>query len=271
MALKEQRLHLNRVRIAAMSSLLILLFSTFSVFAGRLPHNISGAAIGFFTGVIMTLFIASPIEWVIHRYVYHRSFSVLRRVYTIHLAHHHLYFPTWRYVTGGPARRIPITGKGVAAPQISRLDNAATYLAHFLFYLTLGAIFICAPGWLISRSTPFLAGLVTGTIVISNLFITVHDAIHRPGSHRMMETKGWFCFLDEHHYIHHVDTEANVNFLLPLADWLFGTLRRKLTYEETVYHGSRENAKSVRVGTGEPVGDTSSSVPEIAPVVAEIG
>ena len=34
-----------------------------------------------------------------------------------------------------------------------------------------------------------------------------------------------FPFLARHHYLHHLDTEANANFLLPLADWLFGTLR----------------------------------------------
>ena len=67
-----------------------------------------------------------------------------------------------------------------------------------------------------------------------------------------METQAWFRFLDEHHYIHHVDTEANVNFLLPLADWLFGTLRRTLTNEELLRHGSRQAAKSHVIGVGEP-------------------
>jgi sterol desaturase/sphingolipid hydroxylase (fatty acid hydroxylase superfamily) len=60
------------------------------------------------------------------------------------------------------------------------------------------------------------------------LFITVHDAIHHPGSHPHLEERKWFRLLDEHHYIHHVDNRANLNFLLPLADWLFGTLRVSL-------------------------------------------
>jgi sterol desaturase/sphingolipid hydroxylase (fatty acid hydroxylase superfamily) len=89
-------------------------------------------------------------------------------------------------------------------------------------------------------------------VVVSNLFITVHDTIHRPGSHRLLEAQPWFRFLDNHHYIHHVDTEANVNFLLPLADWLFGTLRRSLTAEELRLHGSRQEAKAELVGVGEP-------------------
>jgi sterol desaturase/sphingolipid hydroxylase (fatty acid hydroxylase superfamily) len=84
-----------------------------------------------------------------------------------------------------------------------------------------------------------------------------------------METQTWFCFLDEHHYIHHVDTEANVNFLLPLADWLFGTLRRTLTSEELTRHGSREAAKSFVRGVGEPAYETSMYGQRIVFVAAE--
>jgi sterol desaturase/sphingolipid hydroxylase (fatty acid hydroxylase superfamily) len=41
----------------------------------------------------------------------------------------------------------------------------------------------------------------------------------------LLERVPGFPFLARHHHLHHLDTEANANFLLPLADWLFGTLR----------------------------------------------
>jgi hypothetical protein len=63
------------------------------------------------------------------------------------------------------------------------------------------------------------------------LFIHVHDAIHYPG-HSPFQKCAWFRFLDRHHYVHHVDLRANTNFLLPLGDLLFGTLRRELTPDE---------------------------------------
>lgn len=257
MSTQQLQCPLSRTRIAAMTSLLILFSGAMPICVRLLPHDAIGAVAAFVVGLIITPIIASPIEWLVHRYIYHRSFSLLRRIYAVHLAHHYLYFPTWRYVTGGPARRIPILGKGVSVHQISRWKNAMTYFAHFVFYMTLGAGLIWLPVWLISQSVPFLLGVILGTVVISNLFITVHDAIHRPGSHRIMENQTWFCFLDEHHYIHHVDTEANVNFLLPLADWLFGTLRRTLTDEELKSHGSRAAAKSHVIGVGEPANETS--------------
>jgi len=268
MSIKQLQRSLSRTRIAATTSLLILFFGGMSVWVRVLPRDAIGAVAAFVVGLIITPIIASPIEWLVHRYIYHRSFGLLRRIYAVHLAHHHLYFPTWRYITGGPARRIPIFGTGVGVPQISRWKNALTYFAHFGFYMTLGAALIWLPMWLVSQSVPFLVGAILGTVVISNLFITVHDSIHRPGSHSIMETQTWFCFLDEHHYIHHVDTEANVNFLLPLADWLFGTLRRTLTNEELTRHGSREAAKSLVIGVGEPANVTSMYGQRIMSVAA---
>jgi len=117
--------------------------------------------------------------------------------------------------------------------------------------MLLGLVLIVTPAWLVTGHRVFL-GVLVALAVVSNLFITVHDTIHRPGSHRLVEAQPWFRFLDNHHYIHHVDTEANVNFLLPLADWLFGTLRRSLTAEELRPHGSRQDAKAEPVGIGEP-------------------
>lgn len=250
MSTQQHRRPLNVARVAAAAALLLLLFAAVCVAAGRLPANV--AALCFVMGLLITPVIASPFEWLVHRYVYHRAAWVLRRIHTVHVAHHHLYFPTWRYVTGGPARRIPVLARGVSVPQGNAAGNAATYLAHFCFYMAIGALVIWLPAWLLSASLPFLLGTLAGTAVISNLFITVHDSIHRPGSHPLMESRGWFRFLDEHHYIHHVDTEANVNFLLPLADLLFGTLRTRLTAEELARHGTRAAAKARVVGRGEP-------------------
>ncbi len=66
-----------------------------------------------------------------------------------------------------------------------------------------------------------------------------------------MEAQRWFAFLDRHHYIHHVDLGANLNFLLPLADLLFGTLRTEMSLEELRHHGSLDVAKANPVGEGQ--------------------
>jgi sterol desaturase/sphingolipid hydroxylase (fatty acid hydroxylase superfamily) len=67
----------------------------------------------------------------------------------------------------------------------------------------------------------------------------------------LIEAQPWYRFLDRHHYIHHVDLGANLNFLLPLADWIFGTLRTELTTEEIASHGTLEKAKATPIGQGD--------------------
>jgi hypothetical protein len=245
---------INGPRVLAMSVVLFLLALGICAFVNRLPDTTLGNAAALVAGIYLTPLLASPYEWLVHRYIYHRhAVPGLERIYTIHHhSHHYVFFPTWRYVTSGPARRIPITGDGTTAVATSHVENAVTRLAHFAFYLVLGLVLIIAPAWLVTHHLIFLLGSVASLLVISNLFVTVHDTIHRPGSHCLIEAQPWFHFLDNHHYIHHVDTEANVNFLLPLADWLFGTLRRTLTEAELRAHGSLAEAKATPVGSGEP-------------------
>jgi hypothetical protein len=244
-------------RVLAMSLMLFLLAAGICALVVSLPHSTLGNTVAFFGGLCLTPLLASPYEWLVHRYIYHRHVVPgLGRIYTIHHhSHHYVFFPTWRYVTSGPPRRIPISGDGTTTASTGHVENALTRLAHFGFYFVLGLVLIIAPAWLATRHVVFVLGGVTALAVISNLFVTVHDTIHRPGSHRLIEAQPWFSFLDNHHYIHHVDTEANVNFLLPLADWLFGTLRRTLTDEELAVHGSMAEAKARPVGVGEPARD----------------
>lgn len=202
-------------------------------------------------GIAIVPVVASPIEWMVHRHVYHsRSFGPLSAINTVHLAHHHAYFPTWRYVTSGPSRRLPVTN-GHIEIATRPVANAFIRFTHFAWYMSFGLLALWIPGWLITRNAAFVVGLVIASAIVSNLFVTVHDTIHRPGSHRLIESQPWFAFLDRHHYIHHVDLMCNLNFLLPLADLMFGTLRTRMTDAEIRRHGTLETAKSMVSGSGE--------------------
>jgi hypothetical protein len=202
-------------------------------------------------GLAIVPLVASILEWFVHRYVYHEAVvPILTPVFTVHTAHHYAFFPTWRYITRGPARRLAITRR---APDIhtSTTRNAGVRLAHFGWYMAIGVVLIWVPAWLATENSAFLLGIVISSIVVSNLFIVVHDTIHRPGSHRIVEAQPWFGFLDRHHYVHHVDLGANLNFLLPLADLLFGSLRTEMTPDEIARHGTLGYAKSRPIGEGE--------------------
>jgi hypothetical protein len=178
---------------------------------------------------------------------------LLGRIYRIHHhGHHHVFFPTWRYATNGLPRRHPVLGPDAPRLHPPGWRNALTKLSHAAFYMGVGAACVWLPAWLLTGRVAFLASLVAANALIADLIVRVHDAIHYPDSHRWLQGRGWFRFLDRHHFIHHVDAEANVNFLLPLADWLFGTLRRSLSEAERRRHGSPEEGRLRPAGASEP-------------------
>lgn len=245
---------LSPLRLAAMTLLLLGTLGTLLGLVRALPLTPAGRLAAGLLGVVAMVLAASPIEWLVHRYVYHRRvLPFLRRIYVIHhRGHHQEIFPTWRYVTNGPVRRHPVLAASASALHDSPLRNLGIKLAHFSFYMVLACLCIWLPSWFLTGNAGFLLGVIVASIVVSDLFVRVHDAIHYPGRYPLLERQAWVQFLDRHHYIHHVDTEANVNFLLPLADWLFGTLRRSLRPEELARHGSLEQARAHPLGRSEP-------------------
>lgn len=227
-------------------------------------------------GIPFTLIPASVYEWLVHRYVYHREQAgPLAQVYRIHhIGHHAAIFPTWRYTTKGTVRRHPINEPDITQLYPAGWKNLISKAAHFLFYFSLGSVLICAPAWLLTGDRWFLLSCWFTLAVISDLFVRVHDAIHYPGQFRFIEAQPWYPFIDRHHFIHHVDMEANVNFLLPLADLCYGTMRTSLTEAEIAKHGTLQDAKATPIGHSEPASAFASQLKgarRSAAVVAQDG
>ena len=92
--------------------------------------------------------------------------------------------------------------------------------------------------------------MVSATLgVVSWLLAYVHGCIHTPRN-RLIEHMRWYQWLDRHHYIHHIDQRANINFLLPICDVLFGTLKRRVTESEARRFPSFEEAKPMAKDIG---------------------
>lgn len=248
------RQRLSPLRITSMILLLLAFFAGTAWLVRMLPPSAPGAAVAFLLGLLVLPVAASPYEWLVHRYVYHGTvIPFLRRIYVIHQhGHHYAIFPTWRYVTNGPVLRHPIVSESRSDLHQGFWSNLRIKLAHFAFYMVLGTLLILWPAWRATGSVAFLGGLLAALVVVSDLFVRVHDAIHYPREFPFIQRQRWFRFLDQHHYVHHVDTTVNLNFLLPLADLLFGTMRRTLTAEELAVHGPLAEAKANPVGASEP-------------------
>src|SRR5947209_5915044 len=88
-------------RVGALALLLLGLLGAAVAAVRALPPSPAGYLVAGLLGVAALPIAASPLEWLVHRYVYHRRvLPLLRRICAIHhQGHHHAIFPTWRYVT----------------------------------------------------------------------------------------------------------------------------------------------------------------------------
>ncbi len=228
--------------LRVLSGLAVLtLWSALHIAAARaLPST----ALGVLLGVTFTVPLISLWEWITHGVLYHRAMPGMREIFKIHVGGHHLaLFPPQQYFRQGTYSfmrfREPRT-PWVMSDNL--LDSALTSGAQVGLHFVIGIPFIVLPAWLASGNTTFSASVLGTLAVISYLLAYVHGVIHNPQG-RWVERQRWFQWLDRHHYIHHVDMTANVNFLLPLCDVLLGTRKAALTPEEAARVPSFEQAK----------------------------
>ncbi len=158
-----------------------------------------------------------------------------------HRAHHWIQYPPDEYLHEDRVQRVPVS------PQLDRvctsqMGRALTVALHVAFYSFFAVILALLPAFLFTGNLLFTATVSVAAGIEIYLFVRVHDAVHHPGLSRL-ERYGWFRFLDRHHYIHHIDNQANTNFLLPLCDLLMGVLRRDLTQSELATWPSYQQAR----------------------------
>ena len=200
-----------------------------------------------FAGVISTFLIAAIVEWFVHRYAMHKSkrrlplFRIATELH--HNAHHWVHCPPTRYVYLEQIKRPSVFAASKKELCQTTLTRVLTTASHAAFY-TLFAAPIVVTAWMVTANIWFTASVCAGDMVFIYLFIRIHDAVHHPGVSRLEHFK-WFWFLDHHHYIHHIDNDANTNFLLPLGDLLMGMLRLELTAEEQAKWPSYAEARTL--------------------------
>jgi hypothetical protein len=229
---------------AAILGVVAVLVSLARVTAGA-PFSALGWLVGVPGAVVVILTLGALYEWLVHRFVYHGPSRVplLQSIHVIHQRGHHWHrFPPDRYVEAGPVERIPVFPAEPYALCGATRPRLLAWAGQYALYMAVGVPLAFVPAWLFTHNPLFTASCVVAGVVVCYFFIRVHDVIHYPAE-RAIERQAWFRFLDRHHYIHHIDNTVNLNFLLPLGDWLFGTLKRELTAHEAQLWPSFEQAK----------------------------
>lgn len=195
-------------------------------------------------GIVAMLLACSVVEWLVHGRLMHRRsrWPLLHLAYDLHhSAHHWVHYPPSAYVQDEVTYVPLVPPRPDRACQTSR-ETFFAALGQAVFYAAFSVPLVAA-AWAITLNPVFAAASAAVGALFVALAVHVHDAVHCPG-HSPLERFRWFWALDRHHYLHHIDTRANVNFLLPIADWLLGTLRVSRTPAEVARWPSYTEARA---------------------------
>jgi hypothetical protein len=191
------------------------------------------AAIGALLGGAAMLLACSIVEWLVHGRLMHRRsrLPLVHLAYDLHhRAHHWTHYPPDAYVQD-EVTYVPLVPPRPERACRTRTETAFAALGQAVFYASF-SLPLVGLAWLATAGdVAFVASAGVVATVFVALAVHVHDAVHCPG-HSPLERFRWFWALDRHHYLHHIDTRANVNFLLPIGDLLLGTLRTQPTPAE---------------------------------------
>lgn len=158
-------------------------------------------------GLLSGIVFASFFEWVLHRYVMHRPVWNFRYAFQAHAVVHHQIFKadkTYHLLNEKDKETIPMAW----------WNGPVLILIGVAPYALLS--------WLIGEWSFAIGGLVAFASYYAT-YEYIHWCMHLPKARRV-EKPWWFRKLNGHHLLHHRYMHKNFNVVLPLADYILGTL-----------------------------------------------
>lgn len=155
-------------------------------------------------GFVALFLYASFFEWVLHRFLMHQ--------------------PVWSY----PFRSHALIHHGIFRSGPSYFLSQADHLKkiRFAWWNAPVILGLHAPAllWLehLARADFFIGGMAALSLYYF-LYEYLHFCMHVPKG-RWIERTAWFSWLDSHHHMHHKRHFHNLNVVLPLADFVLGSL-----------------------------------------------
>jgi hypothetical protein len=147
---------------------------------------------------------ASFFEWTLHKYIMHMT--MWNYPFTSHaLTHHGLFRADHSYHLRREQDKPKVRFAWWNAPALVLLQSPLLVVAAYFF------------GW------PAFFGGLLAMVTDYVLYETLHWCMHVPQD-RWIERTWVFQWLNAHHHYHHLYPFKNLNVVLPLADWVMGTL-----------------------------------------------
>ncbi|MBI2475775.1 MAG: sterol desaturase family protein [Candidatus Taylorbacteria bacterium] len=157
--------------------------------------------------IIPGIVYASFFEWVLHRYLMHQPLWGLTYPFETHARVHHVRFKadyTYHLQKEEDKETIPMAWwNGPLLVLIAATPTIAVSWPLHWWWLSLG--------------------FVTASALYYGAYEYLHWCMHLPKSRRL-EFGSAFRWVNGHHLLHHRWPTTNFNVVLPLADWILGTL-----------------------------------------------
>lgn len=158
-------------------------------------------------GFVLFFLYAGVFEYVFHRWILHRPWTILSRPYQVHALLHHRVF------------------SGDATYHVQREDDKDLIL--FEWWQAPLLLAVHAPlvwGFEAASGVAIFWGGMAALAVYYSLYEYLHWSMHNPTG-RWIERARPFRYLDAHHRLHHRIWRANFNVVLPIGDLIFRTYR----------------------------------------------
>jgi hypothetical protein len=147
---------------------------------------------------------ASFAEWFIHKNLMHRPIGRFKHFFVGHtLVHHGMYQADSSYIVGERSgKELTLAWWAMPFPILAQTPMLAAIAV-----------------WV---SPPVAVGLLVAFTVYQTSYEYLHYCMHVPRN-RWFESGRAFQWLNTHHYQHHRKHNTNLNIVIPIADYIFGT------------------------------------------------
>lgn len=188
-----------------------------------------GLVIGFIGGLVLSSFF----EHAIHKYFLHSTPRALRKSIYIKsmwkghaISHHGSYAPDEHYTQDDTNKAEVLTFSWFEGPLI--------ILAATAFVYGIAAVISLLIGTQLSSIFPEVIGAGLAFTLYYISYESLHAIMHVPSKWRWLYKTSVMVWLNRHHYQHHLDPRTNLNVIIPIADYVWGT-KRLLPKEHYVY------------------------------------
>lgn len=188
-----------------------------------------GLASGFFGGVVLGSFV----EHAIHKHLLHSTPKSLRKIKYVKsmwqghsVSHHGTYMPDDHYTQDETNKEEVLTFKWYEGPLIVIASTSILFAISASVRYLIGLPF-----------NPLMPEVIGACIAISLYYVAyegLHAIMHVPKKWIWLRKRRFMVWLNNHHYQHHIDPRTNLNVIIPIADYVWGT-KRKLPAENKRY------------------------------------